>query len=153
MYKIDATNRKILTLLQDDGSITNADLARRVGLSPASTLERVKKLESSGVISGYVALVNPDKIGKQILALVEINLSDHSADAIGAFQEAVDIIPEILESHLVAGTKDFILKIITDDIKSYERLALEKISVLPYLGRVSTTFVLSTRKSQTKIPI
>jgi len=153
MPKLDDTNRKILSILQSNGSITNAELARKVGLAPASTLERVRKLESSGVISAYVALVNNEKVGKPILAIVEITMSDHSAGSIRAFQEAVQEIPEILECYHVAGEKDFILKIVAADIPDYERLAVTKIAVIPNIGRVSTMFVLSTKKQLTSIPL
>ncbi len=153
MYKLDNTNREILSILQNDGSITNADLARKVGLAPASTLERVRKLENSGIISGYAALVNHEKVGVPILAIVEITMSDHSAASIKAFQDAVQEIPEILECYHVAGEKDFILKIVAKDIPDYERLAVAKIAVIPNLGRVSTMFVLSTKKQRTNIPL
>lgn len=153
MKKLDNTNRQILEVLQKDGSTTNTELARQVGLAPASTLERVKKLEKGGIITKYVALVDAEKVGKQIIAYVEITMGNHSAAAITEFEESIKDIPEILECHHVAGDKDFILKIVTEDMKSYERLALEKIAVIPNLGRVSTMFVLSTIKQKTGIPV
>ncbi len=153
MNKLDDTNRKILSILQNDGSITNADLARKVGLAPASTLERVRRLENSGVISGYAALVNHEKVGVPILAIVEITMSDHSAASIKIFQDAVQEIPEILECYHVAGEKDFILKVVAADIPDYERLAVAEIAVIPNLGRVSTMFVLSTKKQRTSVPL
>jgi DNA-binding Lrp family transcriptional regulator len=153
MAKIDSINKKILSILQNDGSITNADLARKVGLAPASTLERVRKLENSGVISSYVALVNREKVGKPVMAIMEVTMSDHSAASIKTFQDAVQEIPEILECYHVAGEKDFILKIVVADIPGYERLAVAKIAVIPNIGRVSTMFVLSTKKQLTHIPL
>ncbi len=124
-----------------------------MGLAPASTLERVRKLENSGIISGYAALVNHEKVGVPILAIVEITMSDHSAASIKIFQDAVQKIPEILECYHVAGEKDFILKIVAKDIPDYERLAVAKIAVIPNLGRVSTMFVLSTKKQRTSVPL
>lgn len=153
MKSLDATNRKILTILQKDGSTTNSDLARQLGLSPASTLERVKKLEKNGFITGYVALVNHEKVGKHISAFIEITMADHSAEALEFFMEAVMDIPEILECHHVAGDKDFILKVVTDDIKSYERLAVEKIAMIPHIGRINTMIVLSVKKQHASIPL
>ena len=153
MPKLDNINRRILAILQNDCSITKADLAREVGLAPASTLERIKKLENNGVITGYAALVNHEKVGKPILAIVEITMADHSAASIKTFQDAVQKIPEILECYHVAGEKDFILKIVAADIPDYERLAVTKIAVIPNIGRVSTMFVLSTKKQLTSIPM
>lgn len=151
--KLDRINRRILDLLQQDGSLTNAELARRVGLAPASTLERVRRLEQAGVIAKYVAVVDPEKVGMPITAFVEIAMSDHSAAAIDAFSRTVAEIPEILECHHVAGEKDFVLKVVTPDIRSYERVALEKIATMPNIGQITTVFVLSTVKRAGGIPM
>lgn len=152
MKNLDATNRKILTILQNDGSITNSDLARKLGLSPASTLERVKKLERNGYINGYVALVDAERMGKNFTAFIEVTMSDHSTECLKVFMDAVMDIPEIMECYHVAGDKDFILKVVTDDIKGYEELAVEKIANIPYIGRINTMIVLSAKKSETAIP-
>lgn len=117
MIKLDKINRRILSILQKNSSITNSELAKTIGLAPATTLERVKKLEVSGVIKGYVALVDQKKIGKPITAFVEISMANHSATAI----------PEVLECHHVAGDKDFLLKVVTEDIETYREFALDTI--------------------------
>ena len=151
--KLDDTNRRILDLLQEDSSITNAELARRIGLAPASTLERVRRLEQNGIIAKYVAVVNPEKVGMPITAIVEIAMSNHSAAAIDLFAGAVAEIPEILECHHVAGEKDFVLKVVTKDMRSYEKIALEKIATMPNIGRITTVFVLSTMKRAGGVPM
>lgn len=151
--KLDDTNQKILEVLQKDGSITNADLARLVGLAPASTLERVRKMEQTGIISRYVAIVDQEKVGKPVTAFVEISMASHSAETIKQFAAAAREIPEVLECHHVAGDKDFLLKVVVEDIKSYEYLAVEVIAKIPNIGRVKTDFVLSTFKSDTGIPL
>ncbi len=153
MKKIDDTNKKILRILQGNGSITNSDLSSRVGLAPATTLERVKKLENAGIINKYVALVNPEKVGKPIIAFVELYMKEHSGRTIKQFAEDISNIPEVLECYHISGSQDFLLKVITSDIKSYESFALEKLSEIPNIGRVNTMFVLSTVKSDTDIPI
>lgn len=153
MKKLDATNRKILKILQNDGSTTNSDLAKQLGLSPASTLERVKKLERFGYIEEYVALISPEKVGKNFTAFIEVTMADHSAHALSNFMEAVMDIPEIIECHHVAGDKDFILKVITDDIKSYESLSMEKLAMIPHIGRFNTMIVISQKKRNTAIPL
>ncbi len=151
MKKIDEINRQILSILQSDGSITNLELAKRIGLAPASTLERVKKLERTGIIRKYVALLDSEKIGRDIIAFVEISMNDHSAETIKMFNREILKIPEVLECYHISGDKDFLLKVVTGSIKNYETFAIEKLAVIPHVGKISTLFVLSTIKSETAI--
>lgn len=153
MKPIDKINRNILETLQENSSITNAELAQKIGLAPASTLERVRKLEKCGVIKKYVALVDGEKLGKGTVIFVIINMAEYSIESIKEFSSHVRQIPEILECHMLAGEKDYILKIVTDNIQSYEALAIEKLAKIPGIARMSTYFVLSSPKQQTKIPI
>ncbi len=149
--KFDEVNKQILSILQEDGSITNSELAKKIGLAPASTLERVKKLEKTGVIRKYVALLDAEKVGRDIVAFVEISMSEHSAEAIRLFSSEIAKIPEVLDCHHISGDKDFLLKVVTDSIKNYEKFALEKLAVIPHVGKISTLFVLSTIKSETSL--
>lgn len=150
--KLDDINKQILTILQKDSSITNAELAQKIGLAPASTLERVKKLESNGIIRKYVALVDSEEIGQEVLAFVEISMNKHNVDTIKQFSHEIAKIPEVLECHHVtSGEKDFLLKVLTRSIKDYETFALEKLSVIPNVGKISTNIVLSTMKSETAV--
>jgi len=151
--RLDEINRKILSILQRDGSTTNADLARMIGLAPASTLERVKKLEQSGAIRKYAAIVDQEKVGLPITAFVEIAITDHSADAVSEFSHHVEAIPEVLECHHVAGNNDFLLKVVATDIAGYERFVLDRIATLANIGKVTTVFVLSTIKRDGTIPV
>ena len=153
MKRLDEINKKILNILQNNGSITNSELANRIGLAPATTLERVRKLEKSGIIKKYTALVDAEKIDKPITALIEITMSDHSTNAIKSFNNEIVKFPEILECFHVAGEIDYILKVVTSDIKTYQIFATEKIAGIPNIGKVSTMFVLSTIKHDTAIPI
>lgn len=153
MKKIDATNKKILRILQKEGAITNAELASRIGIAPATTLERVKKLVNNGVINKFVALVEPEKVGKDITAFVGITLNDHSSKAVKLFNKEICEIPEILECYHVAGDADYILKVVTADIRSYELFAIEKLAHISNVGRITTRFVLSKVKQETSIPI
>jgi DNA-binding Lrp family transcriptional regulator len=129
------------------------ELSSRVGLAPATTCERVKRLEETGVIVKYVALINPEKVNKNVTAFVELNLKDHSREIVKQLEFDIDKIPEVLECYHIAGDKDFLLKVITADIKGYETFALEKLATLPYIKHISTMFVLSTVKNQTRLPI
>jgi DNA-binding Lrp family transcriptional regulator len=151
--RLDETNRRILSILQQDGSTTNADLARMIGLAPASTLERVKKLEQSGAIRKYAAIVDQEKVGLPITAFVEIAITDHSAAAVTEFSRHVETIPEVLECHHVAGANDFLLKVVATDIAGYERFILDRIATLANIGTVTTVFVLSTVKRDGTIPV
>ena len=153
MVKLDETNKKILRILQENSSITNSDLAKEVGLAPATTLERVKKLELSGVIKGYVALVDQKKIGKEITAFVEISMNNHSAASIKEFSRDVSALPEVLECHHIAGDKDFLLKVVTENIDSYRIFALDKLASIPGTGNVCTFFSLASTKFSTGIPV
>ncbi len=153
MVKLDDINKKILSILQENSSITNSDLAKTIGLAPASTLERVKKLETSGIIKGYVALVDQKKIGKAITVFVEISMINHSADSIRNFSKNIASLPEVLECHHIAGDKDFLLKVVTENIEAYRIFALDKLAAIPDIGRVYTFFTLDTIKSSTGIPL
>ncbi len=153
MKGLDDINKRILNILQDNGSITNSELSGQIGLAPATTLERVRKLEKNGIIKKYVALVDAEKVDKPITALVEITMRDHSAEAIKMFNQKIAVMPEVLECYHVAGEKDYILKVVTADIKSYKIFATEKLAGIPKIGKVSTMFVLSSIKYQTSIPV
>jgi len=153
MIKLDKINKKILIILQKDGSITNADLAKRVGLAPASTLERVKKLETAGVIRKYVCLVDQEKVGRDITVFVEVSLAIHTASSIESFTREIISFPEVLECHHVAGDKDFLLKVVAGDIAQYRDFALDKLARLEGIGKVQTLFSMKTVKNSTLIPI
>ena len=153
MKPLDTINQKILDILQENSSITNAELAQKIGLAPASTFERVKKLEKSGIIKKNVALVDGEKIGKGTVVFVIINMAEHNVKSIKDFSAQVKQVPEVLECYRLAGERDYILKIVTHDIQSYESLAINKIAKIPGIARTNTYFVLSTLKQQTKIPI
>lgn len=153
MKPLDTINQKILDILQENSSITNAELAQKIGLAPASTFERVKKLEKCGIIKKNVALVDGEKVGKGTVVFVIINMAEHSVKSIKDFSAQVKQVPEVLECYRLAGERDYILKIVTHDIQSYESLAINKIAKIAGIARTNTYFVLSTLKQQTKIPI
>lgn len=150
---MDNSNRKILEILQDNGSITNSELANQVGLSPATTLERVRKLENSGVIAKRVALLNPKKIGKGTIAFVLVSMATHSAESIRQFPNDVQKLTDVLECYHVAGEQDYLLKVIVADMQQYEDFLINKLTNVPNLGKVQTWFVISTVKYQTGIAL
>ena len=150
---MDEIDRQILNLLQDDGQMTNAELARQVGLAPATTLERVRKLKQRGVIRGFVALVDPAKVDRGTLAIVEVSLASHKAEKVAAFRDRVSALPEVLECYHLTGERDYLLKVVVGTIQEYEDFLLTKLAVIDNVGTIHSSFVLSTVKHETKIPI
>jgi transcriptional regulator, AsnC family len=125
--KLDSTDRKILEILQENSNITNAQLAKEIGLSPAPTLERVNKLESSGVVKSYHAVIDPARVGLGVSTFVMVTLKGHNKENIDKFVKAIREIDEIMECHHVTGAGDFILRIVCADIAAYQQLMLEKV--------------------------
>ena len=153
MKELDQTNRKILTLLQDNGRMTNAELAERTGLSPAGTLERVKKLERRGVILKYVALVDPVQLGKNLVAFVTLSLVSHRAEVVENFRRQVCRLDQVLECYHISGDSDYILKVLTHDMADYEHFLIHTLAALDGVGQVRTQFVMANVKQGTSIPI
>ena len=150
---LDAIDRHILRLLQDNGRMTNAALAEAVGLTPTPMLQRMKKLEQSGVIRRYAAIVDGASVGRGTTAYVQVKLAEHKLGTHQRFIEAAAGFPEVLECHHVAGEEDFLLKVVVRDIDEYERFLLHRLTRIQGIDRVKTTFVLSTSKSDTAVPV
>lgn len=150
---LDSIDLQVLDILQNEGRITNAELASRVGLTPAPMLARVNKLEERGYIRRYVALLDPVGVGLNVTAFVSVILHAHGRESATAFLSALSEIPEVVECHHIAGQEDYLLKVMAASPSDYERLVLEKITAIPAVQRVKTTIVLSTPKSVTQLPI
>ncbi len=153
MFELDKIDRKILKILQKNARITNKELASQLGLSPPPTLERVKKLESAGFITGYSAVLDPIKINLATIMMVSVSLHHHSQDSINEMYRAVDSLDEILECYHVTGDYDFMLKVICSDIFQYEKFVREKLVKLNSLGKIKSSVVLSTLKKSNAYPI
>jgi len=151
--KLDKIDRKILDILQTNAKITNAQLSKEIGLSPAPTLERVKKLEPIGVIDSYHANHNTAKIGLGISTFVMIKLTGHDKESIRTFIDAINRIDEVIECHHVTGTSDFILRVIAQDIASYQQLMLDKVNEVPVVDSLQSLVILSTFKDSKALPI
>jgi DNA-binding Lrp family transcriptional regulator len=151
--KLDATDRKILEILQTNSNITNAQLATEIGLSPAPTLERVKKLENAGVIKSYHAVIDMASVGVGVCTFVTASLKGHNKDNIEKFISAIRKIEEVVECHHVTGQADFILKIVCTDIPAYQKLMLEKVSNIEVVDNLHSTVILSTFKDSKVVPI
>ena len=150
---LDSKDKHLLEELQANSRITNAELAKRIGLSPSSTLERVKKLEVSGFIEKYITLLNPRKAGYSCFTFVEVKLARHGETPVENFISSIALIPEVLECHHITGEADFLLKVATKDIPTYEELILHQLSALANVQTMKTSVVLSTFKSETKLTV
>ena len=139
---IDSTDRRILAALQQNGRLTNVELAEEVGLSPSPCLRRVRQLEKDGFIDRYVAHLNPKKLGYPMTVFVRVWLDGQGADTVNSFIEAVQKLDEVVECHLIAGDCDFLLRVIASDLDGYRRFQSE------YLGRIA-----GVRSVKTEIPL
>lgn len=144
----DGTDRKILRELSSDARITNNELAERVGLSASACLRRLRRLEESGAIRGYMALVDPAVEGWTMTAIASVRLSRQHEDEIVMFEEAVRSWDEVLECHLVTGTRDYVLKVMSGGLEDYERFIKEKIARLKCVDTIETSFVMNTIKER-----
>lgn len=151
--ELDKIDFNILKILQENGRITNLQLSQHIGLSPAPTLERVRKLENSGYIKSYHALVDEEKLGLGIKTFIQVSLDFHQQDTIQVFLKEIDEIKEITECHHVTGQCDFILKAYVKDIKTYEQLIMQKISRISVVKTFQTMMIMSTRKKEPIVPL
>jgi Lrp/AsnC family transcriptional regulator, leucine-responsive regulatory protein len=151
--KLDQTDIRILEILQKDSNITNAQLAQEIGLSPAPTLERVKKLENGGVIKSYHAVVHPASIGLGVSTFVMVSLKGHNKENINRFTSAIAEIPEVVECHHVTGQADFILRIVSSDIPAYQNLMLDKVTNIDVVDNMQSMVILSTFKDSHVLPV
>ncbi len=150
---LDAVDRAILSLLQDDGRLANVDLADAVNLSPSACLRRVRRLEEEGFINQYVALIDPSKVGMGTNVFVEITLSSQAEDALDAFEAAVTARPEIMSCHLMAGDFDYLLRVVIDDVADYEALHRTHLAQLPGVARLVSSFALRPVCDRTAYPL
>lgn len=153
MTQLDAIDRRILALLQKEGRISNAELALRVHLSPSACHRRVQRLEEAGVISGYVALLDARALRRQTTVFVEITLSGQADEVLDAFEKAVRQIPDVLECHLMAGTADYLLKIVVEDTDDFARIHRQHLARLPGVAQMHSSFALRTVFRTTAIPV
>lgn len=153
VIKLDQIDRKILEILQSTAKITNAQLSKEIGLSPAPTLERVKKLETSGLIKSYHAQLDTDKIGLGITTFVQVTLVGHKKMFTDLFVSKINSIDEIIECHHITGSGDFLLKVISKDISAYQKLMLERVNEIEEVASTQTMVILSTFKDSKVLPI
>ena len=149
---MDAIDRKILAVVQEDASLSVAEIGQRVGLSSTPCWKRLQKLEAEGVITGRVALIDQDKIGLGITVFVSVETGDHSQEWLARFAEIVSAMPEVMEFYRMAGDVDYMLRVVVRDMQSYDAFYKKLIAAVP-LKNVTSRFAMERVKSTTALPI
>ena len=150
---LDEIDRRILTALQRTGRMSNSDLSEKVHLSPSACHRRVQRLESDGYIRGYVALLDARKMGVPTTVFVEITLQGQADEVLDAFEKAVARIPDVLESHLMAGSADYLLKVVAENTEDFARIHRQYLARLPGVGQMQSSFALRTVSNTTALPV
>jgi DNA-binding Lrp family transcriptional regulator len=144
VQQYDAIDRSILIRLQDNGRMSATEIAESVGLSPSACHRRIKALEQSGIIRGYVAVLDPERINRSLDVFVEISLSGQSVQNLSEFEDAVQGCPEVMSCHLMAGDADYLMHLAVADPKDFERIHAQHLSTLPHVARLRSNFAIRT---------
>ena len=150
---LDHIDRRILNVLQKAGRMSNADLAERVHLSASACHRRVQRLEKEGYIRDYVALLDARKMGRPTTVFVEITLSGQADEVLDAFEKAVARVPDVLECHLMAGTADYLLKVVAGDTEDFARIHRRYLATLPGVAQLQSSFALRTVRNTTALAV
>ena len=150
---LDALDLKILQELQSDGSLANVELARRVQLSPSSCLNRVRALESSGVINRYVAIANPAALGLDLNVFISISLKTQSKAALAEFEQRISEHDEVMECYLMTGDSDYLIRVAVANIGALERFILEQLTPIPGIEKIRSGFALKQVRYKTALPL
>jgi len=151
--KLDALDRKIVAILQQEGRIRTIDLAERVGLSPTPCARRIVRLEEEGVITGYTATVNQDKMGLPISIFVSVELENQGAEALQRFEQEVVSFEEVMECFIMTGSQDFLMRVVAADLASYEQFLQEKLTRVPGIRMIRSRFALRRIVKRNRLPI
>jgi len=150
---LDDIDRKILTALQRDGRMSMADLASEVGLSPSPCARRVGIMEEAGIIARYVAVVDQKAVGLPVSVFVSIKLSSQREEALNAFARAIGSWPEVLECYLMTGPRDYLLRVVAEDLGAYERFLKQKLTRLDGIASIESSFALEQVKYTNVLPV
>mgnify|MGYP000636825602 FL=1 len=154
MMELDRYDRAILDALQHDARLTNQDLAERIGLSPSPCLRRVRRLEESGLIEGYRALLNARELNMKLMAFIHISMDRHTPERFENFEKKVAECPEVLECHLITGQDaDYLLKVIVEDMDGFQALLLERITRIEGVSGVHSSFVMKSPVRKTALQL
>jgi DNA-binding Lrp family transcriptional regulator len=151
--KLDSTDLRILTELQQDSSLTNIELAKRVHLSPSPCLTRVKALEANGIIARYVTLLNPKALGLNLSVFISISLKEQSKSALAEFEQRIAEHDEVMECYLMTGDSDYLIRIAVADITALEKFILEQLTPIPGIEKIRSSFALKQVRYKTALPL
>ncbi|MEM7710189.1 MAG: Lrp/AsnC family transcriptional regulator [Pseudomonadota bacterium] len=151
--QIDATDARLLTLIQRDARLTAAQLSERLSLSPSACHRRLQRLERDGIVQSTVALLDPRAVGRPTTVFVEISLSTQADEVLDAFETAVARIPDVLECHLMTGAYDYLLKVVAQDSDDFARIHRRHLARLPGVARLQSSFALKTVCKTTALPV
>lgn len=149
---MDKVDRQLVRLLQKDGRLTNQSLAERINLSPSPCLRRTRLLEERGVIEGYTAIVNQEKYGLPICAFVSVRLEKQNDITIAGFEKGVQQLEEVMECYLMTGSRDYLLRVVARSLKDYERFVREKLTKIPGIGSLDSSFAYGNVKKSYTLP-
>jgi Lrp/AsnC family transcriptional regulator, leucine-responsive regulatory protein len=150
---LDAIDRKIIVALQEDGRLTNVELAERIGLSPSPCLRRVKRLERHGYIDAYRAVLQRGRVGLGVTVFIGVKIEGHANDRAEAFEEAIIAMPEVVGCHLVAGDVDYLLEVVVPDLEHYQRYLVNKLLNLSIVREVRSNIAIQALKAGAPLPL
>jgi Lrp/AsnC family leucine-responsive transcriptional regulator len=150
---LDATDWKILGRLQDDARLSNVELARAVNLTPSPCLNRVRTLEESGIISRYVTLLDPLKLGLTVSVFIQVSLEKQMRNALDTFENSVLARQEVMECYLMTGDADYLLRVVVPDVQSLERFIVDYLAKIPGVASIKSSFALKQVKYKTALPL
>jgi Lrp/AsnC family transcriptional regulator, leucine-responsive regulatory protein len=150
---LDRTDIRLLQLVQNEGRMPIADLAKRVELSPSACARRLRLLEDGGVIQGYTARVNKAAVGLPMMALVVVTLNRKSEEALASFEAAISSAPEIMEAYLMTGRADYVLRVVVADLDAYERFLMRRLTRIPGVSQIESSFMLREVAARSALPV
>lgn len=150
---LDEIDRRILGVLQENARVSNVDLSRRVGVSASPCWRRVRELETEGVISRYVTLVDPGAVGLPVSVFVQVSLEKQVERALEAFEQAIGARPEVMECYLMTGDADYLLRVVVADVEAYEAFLKEHLTRVPGVAGIKSSFALNQVKYRTALPL
>jgi len=151
--EVDEIDMRLLVLLQSDGRMANQALAERVGLSPSPCLRRLRRLEQAGVIQRYAAVIDQTAVGLPVSVFVSVKLERQVDDALEAFDSAIQGFPEVVECYLMTGNRDYLLRVVTCDLAAYERFLRDKLTRVPGVAAIESSFALKQVKNGSILPV
>ena len=152
MMHLDATDKQILNLLQENAKYTNKEIAEKLHMTTTPIFERIKKLEREGFIQKYVALVDRKKAQRSLVAFCDVSLKEHTTEYLECFQRDVQSLVEVVECYHIAGMFDYLLKVVVPDMETYQNFVAKKLASLDNIGRVQSSFVMTEIKYSTALP-